>query len=187
MWFKHISLVSLVGASLLVSGCGFHPLYAPTEDMAMNDDLQHIQIDVIANRAGQKLRNFLMDTITPKGVQKPVKYRLKIALTESFIRLGFRKDSTARHTELIIQAQLDLVDVATAKTILSEKRQVVSSYSLGPKAESGSYSGKIAEEDARRRALNILANDTKLFLAGFLSSHRLAQSKKKEPTDENSL
>ncbi|MEN8236065.1 MAG: hypothetical protein ABFQ95_00720 [Pseudomonadota bacterium] len=165
----------IISCFFLLVGCGFQPLYSPEGAGSINEQLQAIRVDIIADRSGQQLRNYLLDTMTPKGKKCPSVYRLKVELSENIRRLGFRRDNTPRHSELTVTADIKLTKVVEGGTVLNETRKAVASYSLGPKAEFGSFSARTAQNDARKRALKILSEDIKLLLAGFLSSRAMAK------------
>ncbi len=172
---KAICHFSVLGIVFLLVGCGFQPLYSPDGDRSIRKQLQSVRIDIISDRSGQQLRNFLLDTMMPKRSKCSSVYRLKINLTESVRRLGFRRDNTPRHSELTVIADIRLEKILEGEVLLHEERKVVVSYSLGSKAEFGSFSARTAQNDAQKRALKILAEDIKLLLAGFLSSDTIEE------------
>ena len=142
-------------------------------DQDIRNELHTVKIDVIADRSGQILRNYLIDTMTAKGTVKPAKYRLKVQMTETKRKTGFRRDSTARHVELIITSNMKLVDVVADKVVLEDKIRQVTSYSFGSEAEQGSFSANVSEQTSRERALKILADNIKLRIASFMMKQRL--------------
>ncbi|MBL0941777.1 MAG: hypothetical protein IBJ00_03480 [Alphaproteobacteria bacterium] len=136
-----------------------------------SQELQAVKIDTIANRDGQQLRNFLIDTFTISGESVPKKYRLIITLKETKHQIGFRRDLTPRHTKITIDASFHLLDIHRGKTLLTDKVRAVASYSLGAQSSFGALSAETSEKSARSNALKALSNDIKLRVAAFLTTH----------------
>ena len=59
--------VLVFGMPLLVSGCGWTPLYADAEETPANTELRAIRVDPIAERIGQKLEIALRNSLAPAG------------------------------------------------------------------------------------------------------------------------
>jgi len=134
-------------------------------------ELQAVKIDTIAERDGQQLRNFLIDTLTVSGNSIPKKYRLTITLNETKSQIGFRKDLTPRHTKIIMIASFNLIDIHNGKTLLTDKVRAVASYSLGAQSSFGALSAETSEKSARSNALKAISNDLKIRVAAFLAAH----------------
>jgi hypothetical protein len=149
------SLYSLVFV-LVLSGCGFQPMYGMQQDGSTVSKLKNVKVDVIADRSGQILRNYLLDMMTADSSASN-KYLLKVALVE-----------TARHVEIVINATIYLQNLETGKTEYTDTLTEVGSFSLGPKAEYASYSATVAEDSSRERALKILADNINLYVATYL-------------------
>jgi hypothetical protein len=134
-------------------------------------ELQAVKIDTIADRDGQQLRNFLIDTFTISGDNVPKKFRLTITLNETKNQIGFRRDLTPRHTKITIDASFHLFDIYGGKTLLADKVSAVASYSLGAQSSFGAFSADTSEKSARSNALKALSKDIKLRVAAFLATH----------------
>jgi LPS-assembly lipoprotein len=159
--------ILIIFTSLGVSGCGFQPLYAPTNQA--REKLSHIKIKQIPDRMGQVLRNHLLDTLTPYGEPKNPEYILKITVDEQRIDLGFRKDATARRAQLQYTADVILLHATSHEVILSDKLDLMAGFSIGSQADFSSIPALVSEEKARLRAMEILAQDIKSLLASYLS------------------
>jgi LPS-assembly lipoprotein len=160
------SLYSLVFV-LVLSGCGFQPMYGMQQDGSTVSKLKNVKVDVIADRSGQILRNYLLDMMTADSSASN-KYLLKVALVETSPQSAFRRDNTARHVEIVINATIYLQNLETGKTEYTDTLTEVGSFSLGPKAEYASYSATVAEDSSRERALKILADNINLYVATYL-------------------
>ena len=167
-WLRFFGVLT----ALQLSGCGFSPLYVD-DNCDVREELHSIRIDVISDRAGQELRNYLIDTMTPKGTVQPVKYRLRVDISEIKHKASFRKDSTARHAELVINSKFRLFDTASDEKVLEGKVRKIAPYFMGSEAAQGSFSANVSEHTSRRRALKVLAESIKLRVASFIRQQRL--------------
>jgi hypothetical protein len=86
--YKKISFLFLF---LLCVGCSVTPLY----DCCKSSELQNIEVDVIANREGQKLRGFILGLLRDLPISKK-KYRLSVNLTYSEKLFAFSNDGNAK-------------------------------------------------------------------------------------------
>lgn len=134
-------------------------------------ELQAVKIDTIAERDGQQLRNFLIDTFTISDDNVQKKYRLTITLNDEKNQIAFRRDLTPRHTKITIDAAFRLFDIQSGKTLLADKISAVASYSLGAQSSFGALSAETSEKSARSNALKALSNDIKLRIAAFFATH----------------
>jgi LPS-assembly lipoprotein len=171
------SLTSLSSLILVLGliGCGFQPMYTATQDGTTLAQLDQVKVDVIADRSGQILRNFLLGTMTVDD--RPCnKYLLKVNLAEISRKLAFRRDKTSRYEEITITANFTLEDLETGKTEYSDVIKEVASFSLGAQAATAAYSATVAEDSVRERALKIIADNITLRVAGHLSRKSNAES-----------
>lgn len=95
------------GMFLLLSACGFSPLYVQRErtdgwyynskfDTSISDEMRQVKVEPIANRFGQLIRNNLIDNLTPTGVPSKPKYRLYVKLNSKNVYLqALREDISA--------------------------------------------------------------------------------------------
>lgn len=147
-----------------MSACGFQPLYTLGKDDSTTASLQQVKVDVIADRPGQILRNYLLESL-PSERGGSSKYILSVSLSETSRKLGFRQDKTPRHSEILITAGISLRNNETGKIEYTDTLKSVASFSLGSTADFASYSANVAEESARKNALKILAEDIKRTIA----------------------
>ena len=88
MWWSRAIRVSarlalVLALPLLLTACGFKPLYGELgRTGAAQADLSQIEIEPSRDRTGQRLRQILVQNLTPKGAPARPKYRLMIALAE---------------------------------------------------------------------------------------------------------
>ncbi|GHT94940.1 hypothetical protein FACS1894122_12040 [Alphaproteobacteria bacterium] len=97
----------------LLVGCSARPLYYASPDAEDTTTGCSIDVDVIAEREGQKLRSYLLDTlrdikISSKSADK--RFRLKIALTSSEKKYAFSTDGNAKRILFSYVARTQLLD-----------------------------------------------------------------------------
>ncbi len=158
----------LLCATAALTGCGFRPLYgkAGGSDVAA---LSAVQVDQIPDRIGQKLRNLLVERLSPKGQARRTIYTLKVKLTESRHDLAIRKDETATRANLVITANFQLVDSRRAQPgIFTGAATSINSYNV-LKSDFATLS---AERDARDRALRKIADEIRLRVAAAMRDPR---------------
>ena len=111
--FKHFFTVFLCAVLLTTAaGCGFSPLYA-TKTQTSVEAFRNITIANIPERAGQQLRNLLIDKIYGSaGPSGHSRYRLVLSnLKEHETSLGVQKDATVTRIQLRVSADLTLYDM----------------------------------------------------------------------------
>lgn len=166
---KLLTSLSSIGFALVLSGCGFQPMYAQPQDDSIASQLSDVKIDVIADRSGQILRNYMLDMMTENSSDSN-KYLLKVKLSETIRKLGFRRDETARHEEIAIFANIQLENLETGKIEFTDSLKEVASFSSGPKADTASYSASVAEDSSRQMALKVLSDNINLRVSSYLIS-----------------
>ncbi len=164
-----ILTIGALAALPLLSACGFTPLHAKrgSDGNSVNDRLASVGIDPLSDRNGQMLHNFLRDRINPHGQPGDPEYILRVDLRESTQELALRKDETARRANLIVRARFALYDKSGRNVIYRGNSQATSGYSILALEEE--YGTLVAERDARRRALTVVADEISQRLAVFLS------------------
>ena len=148
-------------AGLLLSACGFHPVYSENNN-ASAAALATIAIAPIDDRKGQVLRTMLRERLSPKGLANRALYRLTVQLTESKAELALRKDGSATRANLTLSAVFVLERLPPYPPGIAQGSAIsTNSYNV---LESD-YATLSAENDARDRALRMLAEEIRLRVA----------------------
>lgn len=101
---KHLSVALLMGlGTLVLSGCGFQPVYAPS----ISAESGPVEIDQIDGRAGHELRKALLQETANGLPGAPQGARLTVSLRERIINTAF--DSDGATTRAIIRLRADYV------------------------------------------------------------------------------
>ena len=152
---------------LVLAGCGFQPLYAPTDPTRVTpaDHLAAVRISPLEGRVGQQLHNLLRDRLNTSGQPRDPSYLLEVALRLSTRKLGIRKDETATRANLTLSARFKLRDLDSKAVLLAGRSVSVNSYDIFD----AFYATKVAEDDAARRGLRELADDIGLRLSVYFA------------------
>ena len=95
---------ALAGTAGLLSGCGFHPLYAPATDGALGPaqtEMAAVWVPVIPERSGQLLRQALQQRLEGAGSDAEKRYTLAASFALASDALAIRPDTTATRVRLI--------------------------------------------------------------------------------------
>lgn len=151
------NIVMFLAALLLLSACGFSPLYGTHSagaDQDVRAQLNRIYIGNIPDQAGQYLRNALMDRFYSAG--RPgsnAGYTLTIApVVESRSELDITKTSDSTRAQLYLTTSMKLTDRGGAE-LMARSLTAVTSYNI----LDSQFTTRVAEDAARRQALDDLA------------------------------
>lgn len=165
MWCSRAAAVALV---LLVGACGFRPLFGEINDETVTAELSTIKIEPIADRVGQQLHNELLDRLTPEGRAQIGSYRLRIELREASQGFAIDKAEFATRSSYRVNAVYTLYEPYGDKALYTGRLFAVSSYNI----LRSEYATLIAQQDARDRAVEQLANDIRTGLALYFIKRR---------------
>ncbi len=167
--------VAAIALALLPCACGFHPLYGPSSvgkhGEPEESQLAGIRVDTIADRQGQKLRNFLIDDLQGEGVPPPAVHQLSITYNETQTDLGLNNDATTTRGQLTLSANFVLKDIRTGTVELTGTGQQITAYNI----QNSEFATILSRDDAEDRALKSVADNLQLRLALFFRN--VAQGK----------
>lgn len=166
MWCIHNFRVAIGLAAVLatIAGCGFRPLHGAGGGGA-REQLATVRIAQISDRVGQKLHNLLLDWLTPKGPPETPRYVLSVNLNEARQNLAIRKDETATRANLTITAVFSLRRLGRDETYVGTAVST-NSYNI----LQSDFATLSAENDARDRALRVLAEEIRTRVAAALTN-----------------
>lgn len=159
-----------ITALLLLSACGFSPVYGTYNDSASkiktSTFLSNIKIEPLPDRKGQYLRNALIDRFYKNGYPKNPKYQLSIGtLNEKKTAFDITIESEATRYQLKISTNLNLKDLKTNNIILKRNIYSVSSYNV----LTSEFTTRVSEQNAREAILNDLARQIEQQIALYLN------------------
>ncbi len=153
--------------ALLLAGCGFTPMYAvPEEGGGLVEKFSAIQVEPIADRVGQVVRNGLMDRLTPHGPPGAPLYRLQVTLGETREGFGFRPDEAITRENLRLKATYRLVRTEDDKLVLEGSARSNLAYDI----VQSDFANFSARQDARRRTAEQVINIIVVRLGLYLQS-----------------
>lgn len=164
MKFLHAILLS---ATLLISACGFHPLYTKVENAEGQSVLDDVWIETINGSNGVILRNYLLDSFYSDGYPEQARYILKTTLTEYVRDVDIQKNDTTTRAQMVIRAVYELRDRTTNQVLESNQVRAVSGYNI----LLSSYTTLVSQNDARDRALRDIADKIQTRVALILSEN----------------
>jgi LPS-assembly lipoprotein len=155
-----------------LAGCGFKPMYAQTDNGAVANDLAAIKINLIADRRGQELRNYLLDRLTPRGQPKKPVYRLGVEVEERVSNIAVERTGLPTRANLRMEAEYTLVNAADGAALVSGSARVISSFNL----LDSDFSTLTSRNDASSRALESIADQIRTRLSTYFAAHSAAAS-----------
>jgi len=166
---RYLVIAGMACVALSLAACGYRPLYGNASSGAqVSDELSKVRIGLIANRAGHRLRNHLLDRMNPKGEPVSPTYALSVDLVESRVDLGVRRDETRTRANLTLTARFQLVDLSTNRLVLKATSRRVASFNI----RDADFATISAESAARRRSVELLAEEITQRVAIYLNRKR---------------
>ena len=161
-------LVAVALAGVLLSACGFQPMYgkrAP-EAAPLSADLAAIEVGVIPDRSGQLLRNELIHLLNPASdAAPPRRYTLAVALKEEIDTFAVERSGFATRANVEVRATYTLVDETTGNPVLAGTSRAISGFNILRE----DFSTYVASGDARNRAISQIAFEIRNRLAAHFS------------------
>jgi LPS-assembly lipoprotein len=163
-----LGLVTL-GVLSLLAGCGFKPVYGVNsagKSPAAVQQFASIQIPIMPNRLGQKMRNLLIDSLHPSGAAGDYRYRLAVGITEAVVNLGLQQNSTSTRGQVRLTIKYTLVDDENGKVVLKETLRSSTGYNI----LINQFSSVLSQDDAETQGLQQIADDMTLHLALYFTT-----------------
>ena len=156
----------LIVFCLILSACGFQPLYGSKGAENIISDFSNIQISPTNGRTGQMLSNELRHLLNP--LREPIKaeYRLITDITVSIQSLAVKKTALATRSNLTIKSVYSLIDTTNQKVLNNGNNNITVSYNIF----SSQYATIAAEKNAIKRAIKELAQDIRLEVGAFFKN-----------------
>ncbi len=166
---RPLAILALSAVLATVAACGYRPLYGERPTGGVAADMSQVRINLIEDRSGQMLHNMLRDRLNPSGQPTAPRYELAIQLDEAFQELSIRKDATATRANFRAFATFRLYRLEDLKEVaFIGDTDAVTSYNI---VESD-YATLVARDDARERALRLVADRVATEVALYLNRER---------------
>ncbi|HWU15151.1 MAG TPA: LPS assembly lipoprotein LptE [Caulobacter sp.] len=158
---KTVPAALLVATGLVLSACGFTPLYGP---QSVTKGLSAIEVVAADGRAGYLLREKLDDALA-RDVNLLPSHRLVYTIEEKRYARGVRVDNVANRYELNLTANWRLLDAKTGQQVRSGTTSAAVTYDSADQP----YASIAAQQDSQERAATELARRIQLDLAAWLA------------------
>ena len=123
-------LMVTISASMLLSGCGFTPVYRQDSSSSVRQNLSLIEVAPIGGQRGLQLRNRLNEKFSPKGVADVPRFRLSVVLESSTEAVLIQLDNTVTRQNLRMKAAFTLTDLSSRATVFKGNSFSVGSYNV---------------------------------------------------------
>ena len=162
---KSISRLITLPVLLTLTACGFSPIYGNynrSDSVAVERSIASVEISIIPNKEGQYLRNELIDRFYQNGYPSNPKYILTVQRVEEYkSNLDITKSSDATRAQLKLTTAMTLTNPETGEILIKRPMRAITSYNI----LSSQFTTRVSEEDARKAALNELANQIETHIA----------------------
>lgn len=148
----------LCALGVLLSGCGFRPMYGAR----LVPQLASVYVEPIGEAEGFALRNRLIDLLRSDGSKAGKRYILKVSLNETSQGIALRNDATITRYNQTLDAHYVLTD-AGGKVLLEGDQTSLSAYNVA----ASPYATLAAQQDTSERAAQDIAERIHLDLGAF--------------------
>lgn len=163
--------ISILFLALIVSGCGFQPLYSP-KSFDMKEELSHIKITQIKERIGQVMRNELLNLMTPQGQPASPRYTLSVNLNTVKTETAVRKDGTTQRNTTTVTANVQLYSNDLHEMIYTDQFIQTSAYSVGENTAVSAFPLIVSDEYAESNIVKALAQEIAFAISSYLKEHK---------------
>ncbi len=152
----------MVCIALVLSGCGFRPLYGTdSAGASAADELAQIQLTTPNNRIDYLVRSHLQKVLRTGQTATPAKFDLSVRLTEQTEQVAIEEDTSITRFKLRLFGSFELRDLSTGDILYSDTSRSITAYNV---VES-QFATRAALRDAEARAAQDLGDDIKLRLS----------------------
>jgi LPS-assembly lipoprotein len=159
----------------VVTGCGFHPLYAPSgagTDSAAAAALAQISVKLIPERNGQLLRLALQERFERSGIVSAHQYDLDVSFGVRGEGIAVIQDSTSTFVRFVGTAHYTLTSQDPSRsTITSGDVRAVDGHNA---YVNQFFASNLEDEEVVRRLTRDLADQIALQLASFFAQRSTA-------------
>ena len=160
------SAIACLAAALLLSGCGYRPLYGSSADSAgVSATLASVSIPAATDRVGQLIRNDLISSMRSGSGED----RYSLQLSPAVRKTGIieQKKSQQERQAINLSVSYDLIDRATGTSLHKGRTFSQASYDIVGQP----FADQQAETNAVERAAHEVSADIRTRLAAYFSSN----------------
>ena len=150
---RRAALLPLACGTILLSGCGLHPLYAGGSAGVVARNVGAVSVSSISGKAGYLIHSALVDRLGAAG-NSAARYRLDVRLDEKLTGMIVRSDNAVSRERSVMRARYQLVDLSTGAIMLDATADA----DAGIDIVASEYAVIAAEQTAQENLARDLAN-----------------------------
>ena len=143
-----LCLAFVLISTIIISRCGFEPLYSERSNSSTQKYLDNLFIEPISGRLGQTVRNQLLISLQTSSYMKSPLYSLFINLDTERKPVAFKLDKTITRYNLEMISEFSLVNNVNGEILFNETNRSIAAYSI----VLSEFANITAAQDAERRA-----------------------------------
>lgn len=147
--------------ALMLTGCGFEPLYASKPDSDVAAALSSISVDAPEDRETQLVTNALFLGLNTTGAKGEARYSLRLKSVSSVSNLAIERDSRVTRANYRQTVSYALSDIKTGRIVLKGNSTRAASYNK----VASEFANDQAELNARERTSKAIAEDIRMQIA----------------------
>lgn len=149
-----IKKLGLLVLGILLTGCGFRPLYGERDRLL--SETQTVQIEPISGEGGYEFYMILKDKLNPQGQPTHPKYRLTVQLqTPTYQNQSIRSDNFATLETMNVVANYQLTRLSDGKKVISTSVKGNGLFNLIQEP----YATRVAQDKLYQNVTGLLADD----------------------------
>lgn len=160
-----IKLAIVLGAGLILSACGFRPLYGNGGLGANAPQLSSVYVEPVSERVGYELRNNLLDLLNSGPPQSSL-YRVKLYLAEREDPVVVQTNTSITRYNYTLSAHYELMPRGGTMPVKAGDLIAFAAYNVA--AAPFLFASASAQRDARNRAAVEIAERLRTELAIYL-------------------
>jgi hypothetical protein len=165
---SRLSRATIATTLLLLTACGFQPMYGDASKGGNSAVRGNIAIDPMGGHEGQIFKIALEDKFNPEGLSTAnAEYHLQVTLFKTLIPSVVKSDGTIQRYDIRLDSQFRLMKTGVVKPVYSGRLIRTGSYNAAINANFATYE---AEQDVIERTLQELAEDYVMRIASYLAS-----------------
>lgn len=157
---------------LLLSACGWEPLYGNRDTPAGFTKLEAIKVNPISERVGQQLEIGLRRSFNPDGGTAKQTYVLNVTLQQVLLNSGIQSQGLGTRGEVHLTARYQLIDSATNRVLQTGVVHSSDSFDI----QANGYSTVVAQDDAAKRDVEELRREIVARMTLFMQGQEQAAS-----------
>lgn len=151
--YRILTVTTLAG--MLLTGCGFSPVYRHDSSSSVRQYLAQIEVAQISGYLGLQLRNRLNEKTSPTGAVDVPRFRLSVVLESSTEAVLIQLNNTATRQNLWMNASFTLTDLSSGATVFKGNTVSVGSYNV----VNTEFATISAENNAAERAVREIGEE----------------------------